>query len=208
VTPDGIILTNYHVVGACQPSEHLMGCSGDPFARPDGLPAEIFVGVSDASQSSSQQRYIAQVIRTLPEADLALVQIVTDLEGRPPQLPVPFAPLAVGPGAVELGEPVHAIGYPSIASAGGRISLTVTQGIVTGFTDDHGHRALINIDANIAHGNSGGALIDAEGRLVGVPSNNVFDPQAGERQNFARPLTLMPQSWVDLLREHAADIQL
>ena len=83
----------------------------------------------------------------------------------------------------------------------------MTRGYVTGFTDDRGQRVLINIDANIGGGNSGGAMVNEDGVLVGVPSNQNVDHERGERQDFARALNLVPDEWLELLEEHGADIR-
>jgi hypothetical protein len=50
-------------------------------------------------------------------------------------------------------------------------------------------------------------MIDSDGVLIGVPSNAVVDADGGERQNYARPLSLLPTTWVELLRDHGADIR-
>ncbi len=69
---------------------------------------------------------------------------------------------------VGLGTPLRIIGYPGI----GGETITLTGGEVAGFTSEPGvkGRAYIKTSATIAGGNSGGAGIDDEGKLVGVPT--------------------------------------
>jgi hypothetical protein len=69
---------------------------------------------------------------------------------------------------VQLGDPVRILGYPGI----GGDTITFTAGSVAGFAgeDGVGDRAWIKTDATVAGGNSGGTALDADGRLVGVPT--------------------------------------
>jgi len=71
---------------------------------------------------------------------------------------------------IEVGDIVFAVGNPM------GVGLTVTQGIVSatrrrlGIYGDEGYESFIQTDASINPGNSGGALIDSEGRLIGINS--------------------------------------
>lgn len=71
---------------------------------------------------------------------------------------------------IKVGDVVFAIGNPM------GVGLTVTQGIVSaknrsiGIYGENGYESFIQTDASINPGNSGGALIDSEGRLIGVNS--------------------------------------
>lgn len=71
---------------------------------------------------------------------------------------------------IEVGDIVFAVGNPL------GVGLTVTQGIVSatrrrlGIYGEEGFESFIQTDASINPGNSGGALIDTEGRLIGVNS--------------------------------------
>ena len=71
---------------------------------------------------------------------------------------------------LEVGDIVLAIGNPF------GIGQTVTMGIVSalgrshiyGINGTNGYEDFIQTDAAINRGNSGGALVDAEGRLIGI----------------------------------------
>jgi S1-C subfamily serine protease len=82
---------------------------------------------------------------------------------------------------LRLGDGVLAIGFP--LDLGGP---TVTQGIVSGlnrtFRPERGPRlqGLLQTDAAINSGNSGGALVDLEGRLVGI---NTAAARPGDAEN-------------------------
>ena len=135
---EGLVLTNFHVVGL----------GGDVQAgRPGAL--------EDAS-----------VRAAAPCEDLALLE-VDDLEG--------FEELALGSQAdLEQGDQVVALGYP--ASASGGTSLTSTAGVVSAVRtslrlpapDSPRFANLVQTDAALNPGNSGGPLVGEDGRLAGV----------------------------------------
>jgi serine protease DegQ len=132
VSPQGYILTNYHVVEAAD---------------------EIQVVLPDGRKAA------ARLVGTDPETDLAVVQIKLD------KLPV------VALGQVEqakVGDVVLAIGNPF------GVGQTVTMGIISALGRNNLHinhfENFIQTDAAINFGNSGGALIDTQGNLLGINS--------------------------------------
>jgi S1-C subfamily serine protease len=81
------------------------------------------------------------------------------------------------------GDSVIAIGYPGTLSPDD--NLVTTTGVVSvakaNVSDDYPNA--VQIDAAINHGNSGGPLLDSEGRLIGM---NTFGAASGEQnQNYA-----------------------
>jgi serine protease DegQ len=132
VSPQGYILTNYHVVEAAD---------------------EIQVVLPDGRKAA------AKLVGTDPETDLAVVRIALD------KLPV------VTLGQVEqakVGDVVLAIGNPF------GVGQTVTMGIISALGRNNLHinhfENFIQTDAAINFGNSGGALIDTQGKLLGINS--------------------------------------
>ncbi|WP_319422726.1 trypsin-like peptidase domain-containing protein [Pleurocapsa sp. FMAR1] len=77
--------------------------------------------------------------------------------------------------SVEVGQSVYAIGSPQ------GLQNTFTSGIVSAVYPDKG---MIQHDAAINHGNSGGPLLNSQGEMVGVntaiATAEVFDPNTGE----------------------------
>lgn len=103
----------------------------------------------------------ATVVASAPNADVAVVN-VGDTDG------LLAANLATG-GTTEVGDPVLAIGN-ALALKG---DLTVTQGIVSALdrsidTGSGSLSGLMQTDAAISSGNSGGALVNAGGQVVGI----------------------------------------
>jgi 2-alkenal reductase len=97
----------------------------------------------------------ARLIGTAPEFDLAVLKI----EGH-----VPAVAEWGDSSELPLGSQVIAIG-----SALGRYQNTVTGGMLSGFNRELGGlRGLLQTDAAINHGNSGGPLINLAGQVIGI----------------------------------------
>ena len=157
VHPQGVILTNCHVV-----DPHAMGMSA-PRAEVLG------VAITERSDEAPALSYIAEVVAASPTMDLAVLRITMDVQGkRVKNLNLPW--VGVGDSdALELGDIVSIFGYPGI----GGETVTFTSGSVSGFSrqkDVAPGRAWIKTDATIAGGNSGGTAVDHDGFLVGIPT--------------------------------------
>jgi len=124
----------------------------------------------------------ARVLGTDPETDLAVLKI----KARGLR-PIAFAP----PDAAQVGDVVLALGNPF------GVGQTVTQGIISATGRNrlgiNTFENFIQTDAAINPGNSGGALVDIEGRLVGI--NTAIFSQSGGSQGigFAIPASLASQ---------------
>ena len=124
----------------------------------------------------------ARVLGADPETDLAVLKIKT--RGL---TPIAFAPRD----SAQVGDVVLALGNPF------GVGETVTQGIVSATGRNrlgiNTFENFIQTDASINPGNSGGALVDVQGRLVGI--NSAIFSQSGGSQGigFAIPVTLARQ---------------
>jgi Do/DeqQ family serine protease len=129
---------------------------------------------------SDGREFTAQKLLDDPRTDLAILKI--DVKGEK----LPVLPLADSD-AVEVGDLVLAIGNPF------GFSQTVTHGIVSALarTDIDlsvsDYRYFIQTDAPINPGNSGGALIDMQGRLIGINSEIVSSSGGSNGIGFAIP---------------------
>lgn len=133
------------------------------------------------------RRAAARVIGTDPESDLAVLRI--RLDGLPT---IEFG----SPSTLRVGDAVLAIGNPF------GVGLTVTQGIVSALGRDQLNLTLfedfIQTDAAINPGNSGGALVDTQGRLVGI--NTAIYSQSGGNMGIGFAIS------ADLARKVLQDI--
>lgn len=105
----------------------------------------------------------AEIVGTDPSTDLALIKVDVPDEG--------LTVVPIGSSSdLEVGEPVLAIGNPfgymGSATAG------IVSGLGRSITSPNGFSVpdAIQTDAAVNHGNSGGALLNAAGELVGVPT--------------------------------------
>jgi S1-C subfamily serine protease len=129
----------------------------------------IEVRFSDESTSS------AKVLGTDPANDLAVIQVTdSGLDLHPAQLG--------DSDALRPGDPVLAIGNPF------NLESTITQGIVsaTGRTYSTGAntrpiRNMIQTDAAVNPGNSGGPLLNAQGEVIGI--NTLLENPTGDNVN-------------------------
>jgi len=134
--------------------------------------------------------FTAKVIGRDPKSDIAIVKI----DGKD----LPTIPIADSD-KVEVGDVVLAVGNPF------GIGQTVTTGIVsaTGRAGAVGldYEDFIQTDAAINPGNSGGALVDSEGRLIGI--NTAILSRSGGNQGigFAIPSNLARDVAQDLVRD-------
>jgi S1-C subfamily serine protease len=150
VQPDGVILTNAHVVG---------------------MSRTVRVGLADG------RRVEGRVVGRDPSLDVAVVRIDV------PNAPV--APLGDSD-RLEVGQTAIAIGNPL------GLERTVTTGVISavnrsprGILLD----GLIQTDAAISPGNSGGPLLDSRGRVIGI-NTAVLRATGAQGLGFAVPINL------------------
>ncbi|MDN4612849.1 trypsin-like peptidase domain-containing protein [Leifsonia sp. F6_8S_P_1B] len=148
---DGHVLTNNHVIA------------------PGSTPVALVVRLSDGEELP------ATLVGRDPKTDLAVLKVTSE-----ESLPV----IRTGDsGSLSVGQPVVALGAPL------GLSSTVTAGIVSALgrtvpvpSNDATNAVLagaIQTDASINPGNSGGALVDCDGRLVGVNTAIATVPSGG-----------------------------
>ncbi|NHK27349.1 Do family serine endopeptidase [Parvularcula flava] len=155
--------------------------------RPEGIVVtnnHVIENMSEIKVVLADRReYEAQVLLTDPQTDIAILRIESDEA-------LPFLEFA-NSDVAEVGDIVLAIGNPF------GVGQTVTTGIVSalartqvGITD---YQFFIQTDAAINPGNSGGALVDVDGKLLGVNSA-IYSRSGGSNGiGFAIPGNLVRQ---------------
>ncbi|WP_269540064.1 trypsin-like peptidase domain-containing protein [Cerasicoccus fimbriatus] len=178
VTPDGYVLTNNHVVAG---------------GRSNVKADEIIVQLDDGRE------FEAVVVGADPQSDVAVLKLNT-ADGEA----LPY--LRLGDSSqLRVGDIVFAAGNPL------SIGLTVTQGIVSALdrTDlgiyasrnGPGYENFIQTDAAINRGNSGGPLVDAEGRVVGINSAIASTSGGSIGIGFAIPINFASQIMDSLVND-------
>ena len=169
VSEDGYIITNNHVVDGAK---------------------EVKVTLND------KRTYNAKVIGTDPSTDLAVVKI-REKELGDRKLPA----LKYGDSdLVDVGQWVLAVGNPF------NLTSTVTAGIVSAkgrnidiLEGTYSVESFIQTDAVVNPGNSGGALIDSDGNLIGINTAIVTRSGRYEGYSFAVPVNLARKVANDLI---------
>ncbi len=118
--------------------------------------------------------YTAEVVGTDPKTDIALLKI--DAEDALPY--IPFA----DSDAVKIGQWVLAVGNPF------NLTSTVTAGIISAKARDlnefdNNPQSFIQTDAAVNRGNSGGALVNTSGELVGI--NTAITSETGSYVGYS-----------------------
>ena len=135
---------------------------------------------------NNNRTYNAQLIGTDPNSDIALIKIEADDK-------LPYLAFGDSDGT-KIGEWVLAVGNPF------NLTSTVTAGIVSAKARNLGkNQSFIQTDAAVNPGNSGGALVNTNGDLVGI--NTAISSQTGSYvgYSFAVPSNIAKKVVQDIL---------
>ena len=168
-TPDGLIVTNAHVVDEAE---------------------EIAIAILEDINDPPEYSYLVEVVGFDSDLDVALLAIRYDIDGDPvlaSTLDLPYMPSTLPASEVFRGDAVYIFGYPGI----GDDYLVVTTGSIVSVEngDINGQRLPVwyRTDAEIAPGNSGGLVVNGNGEFVGIPSFVQTESQTGGRLGGIRP---------------------
>tara|TARA_R110002049_G_scaffold45022_2_gene131584 strand:- start:3557 stop:4936 length:1380 start_codon:yes stop_codon:yes gene_type:complete len=150
----------------------------------------VIDGASDLEITlNNRKKFKAKLIGRDADNDIALLKINTDIE-------LPYVPFANSDN-IKIGEWVLAVGNPY------NLTSTVTAGIVSAKGRDlEGNRnieSFIQTDAAVNPGNSGGALVNARGELIGI--NTAISSKTGSfiGYSFAVPSNIAKKIIDDIL---------
>jgi len=162
ISPDGMIITNNHVIDGAQ---------------------EISITLNN------NKSYKAELLGTDPKTDIALLKIEADEE-------LPYTTFGDSNNS-KVGEWVLAVGNPF------NLTSTVTAGIISAKSRDlsggNQTQSFIQTDAAVNPGNSGGALVNTNGELIGI--NTAITSQTGSYvgYSFAAPSNIAKKVVEDIM---------
>lgn len=171
----GYIMTNAHVISNARHVEVVLPGSAD-----DG-------GVRSLARSRGRT-VDAAIVGVAREIDLALLKV----DG----VSLPALPIA-DYDTVRQGELVFAFGSPD------GLRNSVTMGIVSAVArqqDADNPLVYVQTDASVAHGNSGGPLVNVKGELVGINTFMMSESSDGKGPGFAIPGPLVQLAYPKLRR--------
>lgn len=169
---DGYIITNYHVVSGIYES--------------NVLNSKVKVYLADDNENAIE----AKIIGYNSAADLAVLKI--EKSG--------LTAAQIGDSSeLVLGQTVVAIGNPGGIEFAGSVTSGIISGLDRKLSVDSVTMNLIQTDAAINPGNSGGALVDASGRLVGVP-NVKISADGYEGMGFCIPVNTAVEICNDIIK--------
>ena len=156
VRADGLFVTNWHVV--------------QNVALLEEVPL-----ILNSGQPGQERQVKARLLSISRQWALALLRV----DGRKDW---PVLEIVAEDHKVELGQVVQAYGFPfGTIPDGGNPSITMNQGRISSLSrDEEGALSDIRFDAVVNLGNSGGPLVDEQGRVLGVVKAKI-----GERTSFA-----------------------
>ncbi len=141
---------------------------------------------------NDKRDFEAKVVGTDPSTDLALIKIVDDFDD------LPYVPFG-NSDSLRVGEWVLAVGNPF------NLESTVTAGIVSAkgrsidiLEGQDRIESFIQTDAAVNPGNSGGALVNTNGELVGINTAIITRTGRYEGYSFAVPANLVQKVIKDL----------
>lgn len=165
-----LILTNHHCIGAAVRLRTKTVTEDDGTVIKKQVEELRDMDVSQRMYEDyrlvGEASYKAELIARWKESDLALLQVRAEL-------PNAIAATVFAEDSVQRGEEVTVVGNPLGLDA------TVTRGVISSTNRmfrvswADAEVPFIQVDAGITGGNSGGALFNADGELIGVPAAGV-----------------------------------
>jgi S1-C subfamily serine protease len=162
--------------------------------------SHVVAGATAIKVAQGSESVPARLIAQQPCEDVALVKLVSPLSG--------LVPIEIGTSkGLEAGQPVTAIGFPVSFSETGVAPAdkpVATQGTIsqpsTSAVVDKGYPKLPSViqhQAPIGHGNSGGPLVDKDGKLIGINTLGLSSQETTQNSNYAIAIdhikTLLPE---------------
>ena len=187
ISADGLILTNAHVA---EPEAEGLA---EQYAEDDQIlnPDYVLVALTKGDDRPADPEYRARVVEADGHLDAAVIEIYADEDGNEldEELQLPTMPVGDSDD-LRTGDDVTVLGFPGISQSG---AVTITKGVISTFipSDEFGSRSEIDTDTRIAPGNSGGAAINNDAEIIGIPSAYFGDSGVPIVSGRIRPVNLV-----------------
>lgn len=157
------VLTNQHVTGDGE-------CS-------------LRVGFTDSTDTEPSNFVRAEVLVSDAAIDLAVIRLLNP--DATPFVSAEHGPLEIDYSILKLGDKIYTLGYPGVGGS----TVTLTSGDYSGM--DQSDSDYYKTTANMNPGVSGGSALSVSGKLIGVPTAGVVDPETKQRVglNLIRPIS-------------------
>jgi len=174
--------------------QNRVGTGSGVIVSPDGFIITNNHVIEDATKievtTNDNLRYEAKLVGTDPYTDIAVLKILT-------QKPLPYLYFGNSDNT-KIGEWVLAIGNPF------NLNSTVTAGIISAKSRDlnkldRRNQSFIQTDAAVNQGNSGGALVNLNGELVGINTAITTISGGFEGYSFAVPSNIARKVFEDII---------
>jgi hypothetical protein len=148
------------------------------------------------NRRSDTVKKLARVVvqgQPMPGKDVAILKI---------QVPAEMPMLSLAPPELpQVGQQLYVYGYPGpvtnndFVSAESAIEPTLTTGIISAIKKSVGGWPLIQMDANINHGSSGGPVCNDKGEVIGLTTFGSLENTGGLAAglNFAVPVSILDE---------------
>ncbi len=158
---------------------------------------QCFIGnVAPGSDVSAKGKGLdlRKIGEPIPGKDIAILKMDGDN----------FPTVTLGDDAkLKTGDRVYAMGYPAVATLSDTLNVaqaiqepTLTQGIISARKEMAGGWSILQTDAAIHGGNSGGPLFNEAGEVIGINTFGMLDESSGAQvagMNFAVPISIAKQ---------------
>jgi len=187
IDSEGLILTNAHVA---EPEAEGLA---EQYAPEDQIrnPDYLLVALTEGDDRPADPEYRARVVEADGQLDAAVIEIYADKDGNELDEDLDLPTMPVGDSdELRTGDDVTVLGFPGISQSG---AVTITKGVISTFvpSEEFGPRSEIDTDTRIAPGNSGGAAINNDAEIIGIPSAYFGDQGVPIVSGRIRPVNLV-----------------
>lgn len=168
VSSSGLILTNAHVVDMDAIQTEMDRGNAGSMSDIEVNTHELLV-LGSPEPMPAEPRYLAEVVAQDADFDLAVLQITSEVGANLGSVVLSYPSIRLADSDdVELGDSIRILSYPGV----GGDAITYTSGVVSGFgfSESMDRRDWINTDATLSGGSSGGAALNEQGDLIGIPT--------------------------------------